>query len=852
MVSLVIGTLGLGRAAHWNSMARKGRVRAATGSDNEGPNDDGKKIAQVVPQQPPADDGSFSLRFPELPSHFELKRSSKSGTAVPMKSSGVGLSQRKKPAPLTLPVELGSGDARSSQSAAKSRAATAAEEGSGEEMAMNELFPSDSMLDVTKPTAGDGPTLAVAARRVFVGSTETNVDDNGHRYVGLRNQAMTCYLNSLIQTLYMTPEFRNAIYKWKFLGKLEDEGRSIACQLQKLFLLLQTSDKESLETKDLTASFGWSGCEVYDQHDVQELCRVMFDALEHKWRNTSNSSLIQDLYRHCLNCQRESVKPDTFLDLPLAINHGGTGDAYKSVEEALHAFVKPEILDGVNQYSCGNCGTNQNALKGLRFTQFPYLLTIQLKRFDFDRNTFHRIKLNDKMTFPMLLNLNEFVHCPSKSAQIEVPKKMSWANAVASNRKAAPPPAPPRVNYVERAEQQSLHIDEEEVEALVKKEGPCLYELFSVMVHQGSAAGGHYFAYIKNMDQDAWFCFNDCSVTAATIEDIHRTFGGSSGGWSSSNTNAYMLMYRKIDRQRNAKFVKTVNLPSHLGSLLQRWEREEEEKLERKRLEETLVNVIVLYNGGPSTLRETQCTLRIPYTTKLRDVFVDAMLNFAHPDQLQSKNDVRLLKCGSFMFSIMCSFTSSQMEEMTLAEAFPNCASKAGYRADVHLMLDCKPHTMPFFYEIFEVGSFTLNVVPVNVERAELFGGRLVQFSETETVRMMKAKLAALYSEPPDEVDKLRLVLDKGAAASPTMILLDDDDLRSTFILTGTTVTAVTVGVGALLTHRLFVDAGSPGAGRNEDRRMDFIKSRMFKILERKKHSLSLKIRLPNSGERCL
>ena len=33
-------------------------------------------------------------------------------------------------------------------------------------------------------------------------------------FVGLVNQAMTCYLNSLLQTLFMTPEFRNAMYKW--------------------------------------------------------------------------------------------------------------------------------------------------------------------------------------------------------------------------------------------------------------------------------------------------------------------------------------------------------------------------------------------------------------------------------------------------------------------------------------------------------------------------------------------------------------------------------------------------------------------------------------------------------------
>ena len=37
-------------------------------------------------------------------------------------------------------------------------------------------------------------------------------------YVGLVNQAMTCYLNSLLQTLYMTPEFRNAVYRFVIMG----------------------------------------------------------------------------------------------------------------------------------------------------------------------------------------------------------------------------------------------------------------------------------------------------------------------------------------------------------------------------------------------------------------------------------------------------------------------------------------------------------------------------------------------------------------------------------------------------------------------------------------------------------
>jgi ubiquitin carboxyl-terminal hydrolase 47 len=38
----------------------------------------------------------------------------------------------------------------------------------------------------------------------------------------------------------MTPEFRNALYKWKFDFNI-DESKSIPFQLQKLFLNLQVS-----------------------------------------------------------------------------------------------------------------------------------------------------------------------------------------------------------------------------------------------------------------------------------------------------------------------------------------------------------------------------------------------------------------------------------------------------------------------------------------------------------------------------------------------------------------------------------------------------------------------------------
>jgi ubiquitin carboxyl-terminal hydrolase 47 len=60
--------------------------------------------------------------------------------------------------------------------------------------------------------------------------------------------------------------------------------------------LFQTSSKSAVETTELTRSFGWDSSEAWQQHDIQELCRVMFDALEQKFKDTDQADLIQRLY----------------------------------------------------------------------------------------------------------------------------------------------------------------------------------------------------------------------------------------------------------------------------------------------------------------------------------------------------------------------------------------------------------------------------------------------------------------------------------------------------------------------------------------------------------------------------
>jgi ubiquitin carboxyl-terminal hydrolase 47 len=169
--------------------------------------------------------------------------------------------------------------------------------------------------------------------------------------VGLINQAQTCYLNSLLQTLYMTPEFRNGLYRWEFHGTPDEEKLSIPLQLQCLFAQMQTSDRP-VETSGLTRSFGWDSSEVWRQHDIQELCQLLFNALEEELASSykgelassqegelaTSSSLISRLYQgtmidyvKCQGCKSKTTDEEKFLDIPLSLKPFGKDYAYGRV-----------------------------------------------------------------------------------------------------------------------------------------------------------------------------------------------------------------------------------------------------------------------------------------------------------------------------------------------------------------------------------------------------------------------------------------------------------------------------------------------------------------------------------------
>ena len=57
---------------------------------------------------------------------------------------------------------------------------------------------------------------------------------------------------------------------------------------------------------------------------------------------------------------------------------------------------------------CSFCGKKCRAQRGVKFIKLPKLLNVVLQRFHFDYYTGTRNKLNDKCTFPHVLNFNHY------------------------------------------------------------------------------------------------------------------------------------------------------------------------------------------------------------------------------------------------------------------------------------------------------------------------------------------------------------------------------------------------------------------------------------------------------------
>ncbi|XP_043699440.1 ubiquitin C-terminal hydrolase 13 isoform X5 [Telopea speciosissima] len=388
----------------------------------------------------------------------------------------------------------------------------------------------------------------VAVRRVVDYWTYDSKKETG--YVGLKNQGATCYMNSLLQTLYHIPYFRKAVYHMPTTENDMPSG-SIPLALQSLFYKVQYSDN-SVATKELTKSFGWDTYDSFMQHDVQELNRVLCEKLEDKMKGTVVEGTIQQLfeghhmnYIECINVDYKSTRKESFYDLQLDVK--GCRDVYASFDK----YVEVERLEGDNKYHAEQHGL-QDARKGVLFIDFPPVLQLQLKRFEYDFMRDTMVKINDRYEFPLQLDLDR------------------------DNGKYLSPDADRRVRN--------------------------LYTLHSVLVHSGGVHGGHYYAFIRPTLSDQWFKFDDERVTK---EDVKRALEEQYGGEEETNpgfnntpfkftkySNAYMLVYiRESDKEKIICDVDEKDIAEHLRIRLKK-EQEEKEHKKKEKAEAHLYTII--------------------------------------------------------------------------------------------------------------------------------------------------------------------------------------------------------------------------------------------------------------------
>ncbi|TFY70399.1 hypothetical protein EVG20_g2597 [Dentipellis fragilis] len=357
-------------------------------------------------------------------------------------------------------------------------------------------------------------------------------------FVGLKNQGATCYMNSLLQSLYCTRYFRKAVYE--IPTEEEHPTESVALALQRVFYHLQTSD-QPVGTTELTKSFGWKSLDSFLQHDVQEFNRVLQDKLESKMKGTVAEGAIAKLfvgkmksYIKCVNVDFESSRIEEFNDIQLNVK------GMKNLLDSFRDYVAVETLDGENKYQAEGYGL-QDAKKGIIFQSFPPVLHLQLKRFEYDVQRDAMVKINDRHEFPFEIDLGEF-------------------------------------------------LDE-----TADRSKPWVYKLHGVLVHSGDLHGGHYFALIKPDPQTRWLKFDDDRVTPVTDKEVlEENYGGEPLNSHPQNlqrnqvrsmkrfTNAYMLVYiRESLMDEVLPPFKEEDTPAHLKRRLD----EERLQIEAKRRE---------------------------------------------------------------------------------------------------------------------------------------------------------------------------------------------------------------------------------------------------------------------------
>ena len=368
--------------------------------------------------------------------------------------------------------------------------------------------------------------------QILINNNKTKKLPKAFDHVGLKNIGCICYLNSILQQMYMIPSFRFAImsvddkknenYQTSFFhNNVFDDN--LLHQLQKMYTFLTYSEKQAYNPKDFCASFkDFDGAPINPllQQDSQEFFNNLCDKIENNLKDTKYKYIIENIITGktcssvtCERCNSISNRFEDFYNLTLEVKN------ISNLYESLNKLIEPEKIE---QFQCDTCKDKVTISKRTSLAKLPNVLFIHLKRFYMDYELGITEKINSKFEFPNNLNLKPF--CTEE------------------------------INKGIKNESDEIYFKEDEYYE---------YELKGINVHMGNAQGGHYMSFIdierdgqdnnikssieNNIIKSKWLKFNDSIITEFDTENIPiESFGGRMNNNSNENNqNAYLLIYER-------------------------------------------------------------------------------------------------------------------------------------------------------------------------------------------------------------------------------------------------------------------------------------------------------------------
>ncbi|XP_042368289.1 midasin-like [Plectropomus leopardus] len=216
---------------------------------------------------------------------------------------------------------------------------------------------------------------------------------SGNTYHGLLNQGATCYLNSVLQVLFMTKDFREAVEKHTC-----EKRDCMDCHLKSLFDDLKG---QTAYTYKITKKLGIN--RVCEQQDAAEYFEKILGLTSSK-----ASQIFHGLLTHRTKCSAgctEKEDDGAFWSLPLPLV-----DFYHenyNVVNGIAEFFRDSDFSGENQMYCDECDAKSDATIKCVIKHHPDVLMLLLKRFDFNYDYMTHVKISCTVDVPYVLQIPE-------------------------------------------------------------------------------------------------------------------------------------------------------------------------------------------------------------------------------------------------------------------------------------------------------------------------------------------------------------------------------------------------------------------------------------------------------------